>query len=838
MDRELFRQIWPVFSAEAREHLEAISTGILTLERDPRAPEALDAVRRIAHSLKGSSGSLGLADVERLAHAIEGSLAGFDPAAGLSRAAVQASLEAVEAMEDAIAAGDEGGVIAVAGVETLLAALRPALERAEAPAGEDPEDGTPGEDGPEAPEPRLAEAPAPGDAPADMDALEEALEQLCAPLDPETRRAVATRAAQAAVRMGALAAPGAAALARRAADGFAGLADGGVDAPRATAALAGDLIDLREALARAPAIASDAPSSAPAAAAQARGEKSIRVLASTLASIGRQVELLSLAEARRARRARDVFGHAASVRDALQALDEAGRALRAAGVEAGRAELERSSARLREIATDLTRVAREASREAEQQRLAGTVLREDLRALRMVPAALVLEPLRRAVRDVAGRLGKEVELTIDGGEARLDRQIVDALRDPLLHLVRNAVDHGIEAPAARRAAGKSTAGRIAARVEPRGSRVAIIVEDDGPGLDLAGLRAAAVRKGVLPAEEADRLGDQEAARLVFHPGLSTARAVTEISGRGVGMDVVLETLARLGGTVDVRWEAGRGTRFDLEVPLTLSASTALVFRVGRDVIALPAEAIEHVVLVTAGDLGSVAGRTTAQVAGEHVPYVPLARLLRMPEGAATPPRQRVALVIAHGGARVAVGVDELVGQQELVISSLGARVAAVPHLAGAAVLDDGRVAGVLSAAELVRRGQPGMGASRAEGGRRVIVADDSLTTRSAMKALLEMAGYAVIPAADGEEAFQLLRESGADLVVSDVQMPRLDGFGLTRKVKTDPRLRRTPVVLVTSLEAAEDRAAGLAAGADGYLVKREVERGKLLDLVRQLLPRA
>ncbi|WP_242356802.1 Hpt domain-containing protein, partial [Anaeromyxobacter sp. SG64] len=231
MDRELFRQIWPVFSAEAREHLEAISTGILTLERDPRAPEALDAVRRIAHSLKGSSGSLGLADVERLAHAIEGSLAGFDPAAGLSRAAVQASLEAVEAMEDAIAAGDEGGVIAVAGVETLLAALRPALERAEAPAGEDPEDGTPGEDGPEAPEPRLAEAPAPGDAPADMDALEEALEQLCAPLDPETRRAVATRAAQAAVRMGALAAPGAAALARRAADGFAGLADGGVDAP-------------------------------------------------------------------------------------------------------------------------------------------------------------------------------------------------------------------------------------------------------------------------------------------------------------------------------------------------------------------------------------------------------------------------------------------------------------------------------------------------------------------------------------------------------------------------------------------------------------------------------
>jgi two-component system chemotaxis sensor kinase CheA len=199
----------------------------------------------------------------------------------------------------------------------------------------------------------------------------------------------------------------------------------------------------------------------------------------------------------------------------------------------------------------------------------------------------------------------------------------------------------------------------------------------------------------------------------------------------------------------------------------------------------------------------------------------------------------VALVLTHGGARVAVGVDGLVGQQELAISSLGVRVAQVEHLAGVAVLDDGRVVGVLSAAELVRRAQPGMGAARSsDGGRRVLVADDSLTTRSAMKALLEMAGYAVVPAADGEEALKLLRESAADLVVSDVQMPGLDGFGLARAMKADPRLCRTPVVLVTSLEGPEDRAAGLAAGADGYLVKRDVERGKLLDLVRQLLPRA
>jgi two-component system chemotaxis sensor kinase CheA len=831
MDQEIFRQIWPVFSAEAREHLEGISAGILELERDPTRRGVLDGVRRIAHSLKGSSGSLGLADVERLAHAIEGSLAGLDPAAGLSRAAVQASLEAVDAIEEAIAAGDAGGEVVVHGVEALLGGFGSAM-----PADVHAERGAPRE-GPAA---ETSEATAvlgaaeEVGAAADMDALEAAVEQLCAPLDPDTRRAVATGAARAALQLAALAPSGAAALARRAADAFALLADGGPDAPRMTAALAGDLIDLREALERAPAPDPAAPSGA-----QARGERSIRVLASTLDSIGRQIEHLAIAEGRRARRARDVLGHTAEMRDVLRALDEASRALRAAGVETGRAELDGAGARLREIASDLGRVAREAQREAEQQRLAGAVLREDLRAVRMVPAALVLEPLRRAVRDIAGRLGKDVELTVAGGDVRLDRQIVDALRDPLLHLVRNAVDHGIEAPDTRRAAGKPTAGRIAARVEPRGTRVVIVVEDDGPGLDVAALRAAAVRNGLLTGEQANRLGDREAARLVFHAGVSTARAVSEISGRGVGMAVVLETVARLQGTVDVRWEAGRGTRFDLELPLMLSASTALLLRVGRDVVVIPAEEVEHVVLLGDADLGTIAGRTTARVAGEHVPYVPLGRLLRIAEGAGAPARQRVALVLAQGGARVAVGVDELIGQQEVVVSALGARAAQVEHLAGAAVLDDGRVVAVLSAAELVRRAQPGVAPAQGRDcGRRVLVADDSLTTRSAMKALLEMAGYAVVPAADGDEALQLLRESGADLVVSDVQMPRLDGLALVRAMKADPRLGGTPIVLVTSLDAAEDRAAGLAAGADAYLVKREVERGRLLDVVRQLLPRA
>ncbi|MFO0582869.1 MAG: response regulator [Anaeromyxobacter sp.] len=579
-----------------------------------------------------------------------------------------------------------------------------------------------------------------------------------------------------------------------------------------------------------PAREAAAPAGAPAPA-----DRSIRVSATALDSLSRQLELLALAEARHARRARELAALEAALRAATGRVEQAGAALKVAGVDAGRTELEDGAARLRGLAGDLARLAREGRRESEGQRLSAAVLREDLRALRMVPAAVLLEPVRRVAREVAGRVGHEVEVELAGEDVKLDRRVVDLLRDPLLHLVRNAVDHGIEAPDERAAAGKPRTGRLAVRIEPRGGRVALVIEDDGRGLDPDAIRGAAVRRGLVSAETAERLPDEEAVRLVFRAGVSTASAVTEISGRGVGLDVVQEVLTRLQGTIDVSFERGRGSRFELEVPVTLAATAALLFRVGRDVAALPAETVERVVLHGDAELGAVAGKALLAVGGDQLPYAHAQRLL----GGVPPPahgKRRIALVLRHADQRAAVGVDEILGQQELVVSPLGSRVASVSHLAGAAMLDDGRVVGMLAAPELLRRARPA-GAEKGPAARqRVVVADDALTTRAAMKALLEIAGYAVLPAADGEEALALLRESGAPLLVSDVQMPRLDGLGLCRAVKGDAALRDVKVILVTSLDAAEDRAAGLEAGADGYVVKREVERGKLLELVRQLLP--
>jgi len=811
MERSLLRQLWPIFSAEAREHLAVIGTGVLDLERDPSQQGVLERVRRTAHSLKGSAGSLGLADLERLAHAVESSLAGFDASEGLSRDAVQAALDAIEGIEGALAAGDAGEEPRVATLDALLSALG---VEAHAPAGHTP-----------------AAAEIAGQA--SVDGLEAALAALCTPLEPSERSRAADEAARAAESLARL--PGQAERAGRIAGAFRSMAGGGEEAARAAAALAGDLVDLRESLEKGSRPAAAAEASKAEARGDAPTDRSIRVLASALDSLARQLELLTLTEGRHSRRARDLASAEAAMREATGRVEEAATALRSAGVATGRAALVDGVARLRQVAGDVARLAREGRRDAEGQRLAAAVLREDLRALRMVPAGLLLEPVRRVAREVAGRLGRDVEVELTGGEVKLDRRVVDALRDPLVHLVRNAVDHGIESPVERIAAGKPVAGRLSARVEPRGTRVGLVIEDDGRGLDPDAIRRSAVSKGIVTPEAAVRLGEDEVVRLLFQAGFSTAQEVTEISGRGVGLDVVQEALTRLQGTIDVRWEAGRFTRFDLEVPLSLAATAALLFRTGRDVAALPAETVERVLLHEDGELGTVAGRVMLRVGGEQLPYAHLARLLGANAAQAHGSRG-VALILRHGGQRAALGVEEILGQQELVVSPLGARVAAVTHLAGAAMLDDGHVVGVLAAPEILRRAHPATAARTAAPRTRVLVADDALTTRSAMKALLEIAGYAVLAAADGEEALALLRESGAQIVVSDVQMPRMDGLGLCRAVKADPKLRSTPVILVTSLDAPEDRAAGLEAGADGYLVKREVERGKLLELVRQLLP--
>ena len=805
MDPELLRQVWPVFSVEAREQLAVLGGGLLQLESSADRAGLVEPIRRTAHSLKGAAGSLGITGVERLAHALEGALAGYDPGEGLGAEVVLAGLDALEAIERALAAGDAGQAPEVAGLEARLEWLAAVSPR-----------------GPGAPPAPIA-ASTLGSIDESLLELERGLARLLEPGDPATRAAIGAELERRARRLLEQVPAPARALAGRLAERMGRVGAAGEEGARATAGLAGDLVDLRELLER----------GGPATARPGRGpgDRSVRVLSSMLDGLAHRVEQLLLGGARQVRRSRDATALEESAREAVRRLDLAAHVLRGAGAGPELAAIEEAQAELRGLAGGLQTMAREGLSEAEQQRLTGALLRDDLRALRMVPAAAMLEPLLVAVREASGRLGRVVELALAGGEVRVDGRLVDELRDPLLHLVRNAVGHGVEPPERRQAVGKPLAGRVTVRVEPRGSRVGVVVEDDGAGLDLAAIRARAAALGLL-GDPPGGLPDAALARLIFAPGFSTASEVTRLSGRGVGLDVVREAVTRLGGAIDVRSEPGRSTRFDLDLPLTVSATVAILLRVGEDLAALPADAVERVVLLSSGDLEAEGEEATARVGDLDLPHARLATLLGLPAGAPRP-GLRAALVLAVGPRRAVVTPDEVLGQQELLVSSLAGVAAGLPHLVGASVLEDGRIVGLLNPAEVLRR-MPATGRARRRQGPRVLVADDAQTTRSAMKGLLEEAGFEVVVAEDGTKALRLATETPPALVVTDVEMRPMGGHELARRLKADPRLGGVPVVMITSLEGPEARAAGLASGADVYLVKRDVARTELVALLRRL----
>jgi two-component system chemotaxis sensor kinase CheA len=503
------------------------------------------------------------------------------------------------------------------------------------------------------------------------------------------------------------------------------------------------------------------------------------------------------------------------------------------------AALGRAGEHLRQLEKDLDRLYANMAADRRLLKQAAEGLDDELRRVRMLPFADACQGLDRMVRDLAQSGGKEVDLVVEGGDVELDRSVLEGLKDPLRHLVRNAVDHGAEPADARRRAGKPPRARVTVTAVFRGAHVEVGVADDGRGLDLDALRQQ-LRRRDLP-EPAD---ERELARAIFLPGLSTSRLVTDVSGRGVGLDVVKARAEALHGTVDVTFDPGRGTRFVLAVPLTLTTLRALLVGAGGQTLALAGTNVQKLVRVGPDDLASVAGREMLRLGGTPLPVAGLAETLGLAPHATSPGARRPAVIVAAGERRMAFVVDEFVAEQEVVIKNLGSRLRRVPLVSGATILPSGQIALVLNAASLIRtalaRGAgvtltPAAPAPPAPTRRRVLVADDSVTTRTLEKSILEAAGYEVLAAADGDAAWRLLQERGADLLVSDVEMPRMDGLALAEAVRASPRFRDLPIVLVTARASEEDRARGARAGADAYLVKSAFDQKDLLETIAQLL---
>jgi two-component system, chemotaxis family, sensor kinase CheA len=465
-------------------------------------------------------------------------------------------------------------------------------------------------------------------------------------------------------------------------------------------------------------------------------------------------------------------------------------------------------------------------------------LREQVMRLRMISVAGVLRKHVRTVRDLASSLGKRARLELDGEDTELDKLLVEALDEPLLHLVRNAVDHGIEAPDARAAAGKPEEGAVRIAASHRGNQVEIRVSDDGRGLDPAGLRNRAVERGLITVAEAAALDDHAARELIFRAGFSTAPQVSEVSGRGVGMDIVRQAIVtRLKGTIEVQSTPGQGSAFVLKLPLTLAIIQVIIARAGGETFAIPLDIVRRVLAIAPRDIAMIGDREVCVVRGHHVPLIRLDAILEL-DGASDGVLHLV--LVEHGGQTYALVCDHLAGKREIVIKSLGPLLANVPCAAGATLLGD-RVALILDVPAIIRRAldrSPGVRrpvtAQPRASGAQILLVEDSDTVRESLRRLLVDAGYLVTVAIDGQHGLELARGRHFDLVSTDVVMPRLDGYELTRALRAMPEYAGTPIVMVTSMGERIDRVRGFDAGVDEYITKPH-DRAMLLRVVRKLL---
>jgi two-component system chemotaxis sensor kinase CheA len=480
-------------------------------------------------------------------------------------------------------------------------------------------------------------------------------------------------------------------------------------------------------------------------------------------------------------------------------------------------------------------------------------LQEDALGLRMLPVSTVFDTFPRAVRDLARERGKELGLIILGGETELDKQMLERISDPLMHMLRNAADHGIETPEEREALGKPRRGTIWLRAYPMGGSIVIEVQDNGRGISLDAIRARALERGWASEDALRSMSDREVQSLIFLSGFSTSRTVSDISGRGVGLDVVRRNIIEeLKGDISVETEEGKGTRFILTLPLTLTTQRILFLRVREHIFGLPVTYVAETTRVLHDDVIQVVDRHAIRLRDQIVPIARLAEVLDLPRDSSSPTGLWLYLVIAQvADERVGFVVDEVVNQDDVLIKSLPSHMKRIGILAGATISPDGTVIPILHTPGLIRavRGAPSIPTvveeeAGIEAAPRILVVDDSLNTREIEKSILEASGYQVDLAKDGMDALRVLEQApGAedkayyDLLIVDVEMPRMDGLSLTEKLRQDHRYARVPIVIVSSRDKEEDRQRGLAVGADAYIVKGTFDQEDLTTTVASLLGR-
>ncbi len=787
-----------LFLMEARTQVQVLNHGLLALERDATAAAPLEACMRAAHSMKGAARIVGLEGGVRIAHVMEDLL--VEAQAGRRRLTAPDIDLLLRGADLLLKIPGMGAADGIGQADAYVVALKEHLESSRANAAK---------------------------AETARSSMHAQADTLLAPVRDGTALPLATAAAGPATES-----------TRETATGTAPEAATKSATETATKSATGTAPEAATASVPEPPPALPWPSTG--------AERDLRVNAETLDRLlGLSSE--TLVESQR------LSPFAASLLQLKRMQEQLSRTLAAAEHGPGDAQRLRDTlAQASQLAQACQQTLGDRMAQADQfgwrigdlaQRLYDASL-----ACRMRPFGDITSGLPRMMRDLARDLGKQVRLVVLGEATRVDRDVLERLDAPLNHLLRNAVDHGVESPRQRAARGKPVVGTVTLEARHSAGMLLIEVTDDGAGIDLDALRAEVVRRQLASAEIAEALGESELLSFLFLPGFTTREAVTEVSGRGVGLDVVQDMMRQLRGTARIHQQPGAGTRFTLEMPLSLSVARCLIVDIGDERYAFPLAYVQRALTVPRTAIAQLEGRQHFAHEGRQIGLVAGRLLLQYPAGPA--PEGDVPVILLGDASRTfGVAVDRYVAERTLVVQPLDPRLGKVQDILAGALMDDGTPVLIVDVEDLLRSIEKRVASgdllrvgahaqAQAQRRKRILVIDDSLTVRELERKLLQNRGYEVAVAVDGMDGWNMLRAGTYDMVVTDVDMPRMDGFELVTRIRHDTRLQSLHVMVVSYKDRPEDRQRGLDAGADYYLGKSSFHDDALLQAVEDLIGRA
>jgi two-component system, chemotaxis family, sensor kinase CheA len=473
-------------------------------------------------------------------------------------------------------------------------------------------------------------------------------------------------------------------------------------------------------------------------------------------------------------------------------------------------------------------------------------LLDGMKEVMMYPASILLNTFGKIVRDLSGDLGKSADLEIEGGDIELDRRILDEMKDPFIHLIRNSIDHGIEKPDLRIAKGKNPKGKLKISIERlSGNEISISFEDDGRGIDIDRVKKEALKKKIADPDEISLLSNEAALKLIMKSELSTSDVITDISGRGLGLAIVQEKVEKLHGSVSIGTDPGKGTCFTIHLPVTLATFRGILISLDGSSFILPTVDVERIRRVPVQEIKTVEGKETILHNGSPISLVKLSDILGLEENGLPLRKFLNVLIIRNPEVKIAFVVDEIISEQEVLVKPFNKQLRRVRNILGATILGSGKIIPILNVADLIKsslkstyldfqRNETGTVLTAAPANS-ILIVDDSITSRILLKDILESSGYKVTSAIDGLEALTILKTGRFDAVVSDVEMPRMNGFELTKSIRADEKLSGLPVLLVTALASREDREKGIDAGANAYIIKSDFDQSNLLETIKKLI---